>query len=243
MMTTHRQPCLINHVTACARHAAALLVTTLYLHAGISQAAEATKSPSMPAVAPPPAGQYHVDKSHASLIVRVNHMGFSTFTTRFSRFDSDLTFDPNNLPASKVVTTVDMSSFEMDAWPQVCIDIMKGKKMLDTAEFPQMIFKSERVRMTGPKSMEITGNLTLRGVTRPIVLSATYNGGNSGVPEMDPQARIGFSAHGSFKRSDFGMNFGVPAPGTTMGVGDLVEFAIEAEFEGPPLVASGNAAH
>jgi polyisoprenoid-binding protein YceI len=244
MMTTHREPLSVNHATAKARRGAvALLVTTLYLQGGISQAAEATKSPAMPAATAPPAGQYHLDKSHASLVLRVNHLGFSTYTTRFSHFDSELTFDPNNVPASKVVTTIDTSSFEMDAAPQVCLDIVKGEKMLDAVKFPQIVFKSERVRMTGPKSMEITGTLTLRGVTRPMVLSATYNGGYPGMPEMDPQARIGFSAHGSFKRSDFGMGFGVPAPGTTMGVGDLVEFAIEAEFNGPPLPASGNAAH
>lgn len=69
-------------------------------------------------MAAPPAGAYKLDKSHASLVLRANHMGFSTYTTRFSRFDVDLTFDPRNLPASKVVTTIDASSFEMDAAPQ-----------------------------------------------------------------------------------------------------------------------------
>jgi polyisoprenoid-binding protein YceI len=63
------------------------------------------------------------------------------------------------------------------------------------------------------------------------------------MPEMDPQARVGFSAHGSFKRSDFGIAYAVPAPGTTMGVGDLIDFSIEAEFTGPPLAAAPKAAH
>jgi len=72
---------------------------------------------------------------------------------------------------------------------------------------------------------------------RTVVLSATYNGGYSGMPGMDPHARVGFSAHGSFKRSDFGMVFGIPAPGSTVGVSDLVDFAIEAEFTGPALAA------
>jgi polyisoprenoid-binding protein YceI len=52
---------------------------------------------------------------------------------------------------------------------------------------------------------------------------------------MDPHARVGFSAHGSFKRSDFCMTSYVPAPGTTMGVGDLIHVTIEAEFTGPAL--------
>jgi len=165
-------------------------------------------------------------------------MGFSTYTTRFSRFDSELTFDPKNLPASKVVTTIEAASFEMDAAPKICLDIMNGPQMLDTAKYTQIVFRSERVRMTGAKSMEIAGTLALHGVTRPIVLVATFNGGYAGMPGMDPQARIGFSAHGSFKRSDFGITFGVPAAGTTIGVGDLVDFSIEAEFTGPPLVTA-----
>jgi len=170
-------------------------------------------------------------------------MGFSTYTTRFSRFDADLTLDPRNLSASKVETTIDASSFEMDAAPQMCLDIMKGPKMLDTAKFPQIVFKSEKIRMTGAKSMEIFGTLTLHGVTRPTVLVATYNGGYAGMPDMEPQARVGFSAHGSFKRSDFGIAFGVPAPGTTLGVGDLIDFSIEAEFTGPPLATPAAQAH
>ena len=191
----------------------------------------------------PPAGDYHLEKAHASLIMRVNHLGFSTYTTRFSRFDAELSFDPKHIAASKVSTTIDADSFEMDGAPSMCLDIMKGEQMLDTKKYPKILFKSENIRMTGAKSMEITGAFTLHGVTRPMVLKATYNGGYAGIPKMDPQARVGFSAHGQFKRSDFGIKFGVPAPGTTMGVGDLVDFSIEAEFVGPPLAAAAGATH
>jgi polyisoprenoid-binding protein YceI len=215
-------------------YATAVLMGVVSLHSGLARAADS---------ADPPAGAYKLDKSHASLVLRASHMGFSTYTTRFSRFDSELTFDPRNIPASKVVTTIDASSFEMDAAPQMCLDIMKGPQMLDTAKFPTIIFRSSGVRMTGLKSMDISGTLTLHGVTRPIVLTATYNAGYPGMPEMDPQARVGFSAHGSFKRSDFGIAYAVPAPGTTMGVGDLIDFSIEAEFTGPPLAAAPKAAH
>ena len=97
-----------------------------------------------------------------------------------------------------------------------------------------MTFRSSKVEVTGSNTMKISGDLTLRGVTRPMVLDATYNGGYAGHP-LDPNARIGFSAHGTLKRSDFGMTVGIPAPGTTMGVGDEVEVIIETEFSGPPL--------
>jgi polyisoprenoid-binding protein YceI len=201
-------------------------------------AAETGASPAAAA----PAGQYVLDKSHASLILRVNHLGFSTYTTRFSRFESELTFDPKNIAASKLVTTIDASSLEMDGAPQLCFDIVKGPKMLDTGKFPQIVFKSERIRMTGAKSMQISGRMTLHGVTRSLLLTATFNGGYPGVPNMDPHARIGFSAHGEFKRSDFGMTFGVPTPGSTFGVGDLISFSIETEFTGPALDAGAEPA-
>jgi polyisoprenoid-binding protein YceI len=208
---------------------------------GISQAAESAAPPAISVTAP--AGQYHIDKSHASIQLRVSHLGFSIYTTRFSRFDAELTFDPSNIPASKVVATIESSSLELDAAPAVCFDIVKGPQMLDTAKFPKIVFRSQKVRMTGAKSMEISGTLDLHGVTRPVVLTATFNGGYAGMPTMDPQARVGFSAHGAFKRSDFGITFGVPAPGTTMGVGDLIDFSIEAEFTGPPLAAAAGESH
>jgi polyisoprenoid-binding protein YceI len=241
-MTIYFDTALV-HCASCAKRknlsglrvlGAALVAATLGLHIGLSHAAESAAPPAV-ALAAPPAGAYKLDKSHASLVLRASHMGFSTYTTRFSRFDADLTLDARNLSASSVVTTIDASSFEMDAAPQMCLDIMKGPQMLDTTKFPQIVFKSEKIRMTGAKSMEISGTLTLHGVTRPMALVATYNGGYAGMPNMDPQARVGFSAHGSFKRSDFGIAYGVPAPGTTLGVGDLIDFSIEAEFTGPPL--------
>jgi polyisoprenoid-binding protein YceI len=227
-----------------SRYFTATGVAVLFgLPGGISQAAEPAAPPAPAPVTAPPAGQYQLDKSHASLVFRVSHLGFSTYTSRFSRFDTELAFDPRNIPASKVVTTIDASSLEMDAAPTFCLDIVKGPQMLDTAKFPKIVFRSEKIRMTGAKSMEITGTLDLHGVTRPVVLTGTFNGGYAGMPKMDPHARVGFSAHGSLKRSDFGITYGVPAPGTTMGVGDLIDFSIEAEFTGPPLATPAGESH
>lgn len=201
----------------------------------------AAESPAPPAA--PPAGVYHLDKSHASLQLRVSHMSFSHYTTRFGQFDASLTFDPANIPASKLKATIETASMAMDAAPQMCLDIVKGPKLLDVAKYPQITFRSEKIRMTGANTFEIQGSLNLHGVTRPVLLTGSYNGGYAGIPDMDPHARIGFSAHGSFKRSDFGMDFGVPAPGTTMGVGDVIDFSIEAEFSGPALAAASGKSH
>lgn len=187
--------------------------------------------------APVPAGAYTLDKAHASLIFRVNHVGFSNYTRRFKRFDANLQFDPANMARSSVTVSVDATSLETDYPSPEKLDFnaqLQNEQWLDTAKFPQMTFRSSKVEVTAPSTLKISGDLTLRGVTRPMVLDATYNGGYEGHP-LDPHARIGFSAHGTLKRSDFGMTVGIPAPGTTMGVGDEVEVIIEAEFSGPPL--------
>ena len=114
---------------------------------------------------------------------------------------------------------------------------LRGVEWLNAGLFPQITFRTTKVELTGGASARVSGELSLHGVTQPIVLDATFNGGYAGHP-MDPQARIGFSAHGSFKRSAFGIAYGIPAPGTTMGVSDKVEVVIEAEFNGPAFVAS-----
>lgn len=223
--------------------AASSVAIVLGTYGAWSRAADSSASPAMPPVTAPPAGLYQIEKAHASLQLRVSHMGFSTYTTRFSRFDATLTFDPSNIPASKLVATVDATSLQMDEAPKMCIDIVQGSQFLDTKKYPKMVFRSEKIRMTGAKSFEILGTLDLHGVTRPVVLTGTYNGGYAGMAEMDPHARIGFSAHGSFKRSDFGITYGVPAPGTTMGVGDLIDVSIEVEFSGPPLANAAGKSH
>jgi polyisoprenoid-binding protein YceI len=203
---------------------------------GVAVAADAPASPQGP-----PAGQYQLDKGHASLSFRVSHLGFSSYTTRFSRFNAQLTFDPANLAAAKVSTTIDALSIELENALPACDGIVRGPQFLDTAKYPEITFQSEQVRVKGPNSLEVVGKLTFHGVTRPVVLDTRFNGGYAGHPGNDPQARVGFSAHGSLKRSDFGMAFAIPAPGSTFGVGDTIDISIEAEFVGPPLKAAPGA--
>ncbi len=108
---------------------------------------------------------------------------------------------------------------------------LQGPDWLDAQRHPTMTYRSRRVVPTSERSFRIEGELTLRGITRPVTLEARYNGGYAGQP-MDPNPRIGFSATGRLRRSEFGMAFGIPAPGSTLGVGDEVQLIIEAEFTG-----------
>jgi len=181
-----------------------------------------------------PSGDYTLDKAHASLIFRVNHIGFSHFTAQFTKFDAQLSLDTKDPRASRVTATIDPASLSLNAPPAGFLESLLGEKWFSTAAFPQMTFRSTRVEVTATKTALVTGDLAFRGVTKPVTLEVTFNGGYAGHP-YDPNARVGFSAHGSLKRSDFGVSEGIPPPGSTMGVGDDVEIIVEAEFNGPPL--------
>ena len=178
-----------------------------------------------------PAGAYTLDKSHASLIIRVNHIGYSNFTARFEDWDAILNFDPGAPENSSINVTIDPGSIASDNPPAGFIDIMRND-FLKAREFSEITFRSTRVERTGPNTARITGDLTLLGVSKPVTLEARFNGGYEGMA-LDPNARVGFSAHGAFNRSDFSMNYGLPPEGSTLGVGDRVDLTIETEFSGP----------
>lgn len=193
----------------------------------------APASPKAPREAP--AGVYAMDLEHTSIMFRVAHMGLSHYTARFTKAEGRLAFDPANPAGQSVTATIDAGSLAT-AYPdpaKLDFDAQIEKQFLDTVRYPQITFRSTKVEPTGPEAARVTGDLTLHGVTRPVTLEVTYNGGYK-AGGMDPAGnRIGFSARGAFRRSDFGIGYGVPAPGTTLGVGDEVEVIIETEFTMP----------
>ncbi|MBI1197051.1 MAG: polyisoprenoid-binding protein [Phenylobacterium sp.] len=193
-------------------------------------AAKAAPAPQAPSTAD--AGDYVMDLSHTSVNFRLSHIGLSNYTARFTRMDGKLAFDPANPAAQSVTATIDAHSLQTN-YPdpaKLDFDAQVEKQFLEADKFPTITFASTKVEPTGPRTATITGDLTLHGVTRPITLEATYNGGYK-AGQMDPAgARVGFSAHGAFNRSDFGIAYGLPAPGTTLGVGDRIDVAIETEF-------------
>lgn len=204
------------------------------------QSADKKAAEAAPVATDAPAGDYKLDKSHASLTFRVDHLGFSIYTARFTALDATLKFDPKNPTASVFEGTVDPNSLDVPSPPENFLNDLRGPKWLDTAKYPEITFRSTKIELTGPNTANVTGDFTLHGVTKPLTLAATFNGGYAGHP-YDPNARIGFSATGMLKRSDFGIAYGIPAPGTKMGVGDEIQIALESEFTGPPLAGAAPA--
>jgi polyisoprenoid-binding protein YceI len=201
--------------------------------AAAAQAADETVPPA--STAPVPQGTYQIDKAHTSLAFKVNHLGFSTFTGRFTHVDAKLAFNPRKLAESSVDVTIDPKSVSTDNAPEGFLQELAGEMFLDATKYPEMKFTSRSVEDAGNGNFRIRGELTLHGVTKPLTLEGRYNGGYAGHP-FDPHARVGFSARGTLKRSDFGVSFGIPsAANHWFGVGDDVEVQLETEFSGPPL--------
>ena len=224
---------------------AAAAATSLVL-AGCSPPKPAAEPKSAAAPAAPkapasdaPAGEYKMDLSHTSVTFRVNHIGFSRYTARFTKADGTLVFDPANPANQSVTATIDARSVQTN-YPEpqkLDFDTQVETQFLGADKHPTITFRSTKIEPTGPNTAKVTGDLTLRGVTKPTVLDVTFNGGYK--PNAMDGARIGFSAHGTIKRSDFGITYGLPAPGTNMGVFDEVEIIIETEFTmGTPTAAT-----
>lgn len=205
-----------------------------------TQAAAPASAESFPApsVKDVPAGVYKTDPMHSSLTFKVLHMGFSHYTARFGKFDATLELDPAHPEAAKLSATIDPQSLELNAPPKGFHDELMGQTWFDAKSHPQMTFTSTKIEKTGDNTAKVTGDLSLKGSSHPVTLNVTFNGGYPGM-SMDPKARIGFTATGTLNRADFGMGFGIPAPGSSMGVGGLVDFTIDTEMTGPALKKAG----
>lgn len=169
-------------------------------------------------------GQFTVDKSHAKILFSIEHFGFSIYYGIFTDFDASLRFNPKQLTKSAVDVTVHMAGIDTTN-PKLDAHL-KSADFFDVAKYPTATFKSTGIVVTGPTTGRITGDLTLHGVTRPIVLNATFIGG--GVNPLTKAYVVGFSATATLKRSDYGVKAFIPA------VGDAVNLIISGEFDRRP---------
>lgn len=188
--------------------AAALMAACLIT--GPALAAPATDPAKMPA------GTYSLEKTHASLLARVRHMGLTSYTMRFNRFDASYDWDPQRPEAAKLSVSIDMTSLDVgDA--KISKDF--AEDFLDAKKNPKATFVSTAIVRDGDRG-KVTGDLTFHGVTKPVTLDVIFRGYESGLLG----ARAGFSATGAFKRSDFGSD------NMSIFAGDDIELIIEVEF-------------
>ncbi len=174
------------------------------------------------------AGQAYVfDKAHTVIRFSWNHLGFTEQSARFTAFDGRLVFDEKEPSKSAISVTIRADSVlsGIDGMDKA----LKGPDYFDVAKHPDIRFESTRIRRTGAKTGEMTGNLTIKGITRPVTLAVTFR--FAGPHPLGPLiakykgVRVAaFSARGRVLRSDFGMGKYVPL------VSDEIAISIETEW-------------
>jgi polyisoprenoid-binding protein YceI len=163
---------------------------------------------------------YTLDPTHTTVVWSANHLGFSNPFGLFSMVEGTLTLDEAAPENSSVDATISIAN--LFTGNSKFDDHLKNKDFFNAPEFPKATFKSTKVEKTGDKTAKVTGDLTMLGVTKPVVLDVTYN--KSGVFPMNQKPTVGFSATTTIKRSEWGMGYGIEH-----GVSDDVKLMIEAE--------------
>jgi len=168
-----------------------LLVAALFAFAGSAFAAPVS---------------YKIDPNHTNVLASWNHFGFSNPSINFGEADGTIVYDADKIAASSVQVTLPLSG--LSALAADFYDHLTGDKWFDAAKFPAATFKSTKVEAAGEGKLKVTGDLTVKGVTKPVVLNVTLN--KAGEQPMAKRAAIGFDATATVKRSDFGLGAYVP---------------------------------
>lgn len=194
--------------------AAALFAVSL-TGVAVAQGATLTREPAQVR-----SGSYVLDPAHGKITWSVSHMGFSTYVGQFSGVSANLQLNSANPSASRLEASVRMDS--VGTFSDGLDKHLKTADFFDTAKHPTATFRATSVRRVDADSAEIAGDLTLRGVTRPIVIKADFN--QAGVNPVSKLYTVGFDGQAKIKRSDFGIDYGLPL------LGDEVTLNLEAEF-------------
>jgi polyisoprenoid-binding protein YceI len=172
------------------------------------------------------AGTYTVDPHHTQILFEVNHLGFNDYFGIFGSPTGTLTLDPAKPSAAKVEISIPLSGLVTTS--TALNEHLMKPEFFDSAKFANATFKSTAV-VIGKDGDEakITGDLTIKGITKSVVLDAEFEGAGIMPNPAGKQQTIGFSAETKIKRSDFGVSYGIPL------VPDEVPLKITVAFERP----------
>ncbi|KRG65675.1 polyisoprenoid-binding protein [Stenotrophomonas humi] len=152
------------------------------------------------------AGTYKLDPTHTDVLVQWNHLGFSNPTAHFGNADGTLVYDAADVTKSTVEVTLPLSG--LNSFTAKFDEHLRSADFFDAAKFPTATFKSTKVEAAGTNKLTVTGDLTVKGVTKPVVLDVTING--AGEHPMMKVPSVGFDATTTFKRSEFGIGAYAP---------------------------------
>lgn len=165
---------------------------------------------------------YQIDPTHTATVFSWSHFGFSTPSANFSDIQGTISVDNAKPSNSSVNVTIPLSSLNTNV--KALDDHLQTADFFDSAKYPNITFKSTKVQAISKTKYKITGNLTIKNVTKPVVLDAVLN--KQGVHPMTKAETIGFNATTSFNRSAFGVGAYVPNVGDKITVNITTEAAV-----------------
>jgi len=171
---------------------------------------------------------YKLDPNHTMVVAQWNHFGFSNPYANFGDADGTLVYDADDVSASSVAVTLPLTG--LDSFSDDFDKHLWSADFFDIARFPAATFKSTSVEVIGEGELKVTGDLTIKDITRPVVLDVTLN--KVAEHPMTKRAAIGFDATATIKRSDFDLAMYVP------NVGDEVKLRITTEAMVPAAEAA-----
>jgi len=168
---------------------------------------------------------WNIDPSHTAATFAVKHLMISTVRGEFSKVTGTLQFDDADITKSTVNVTIDTTTVNTRE-PNRDADL-RSDHFLDVKEYPTMTFKSKKVEKAGDGKLKITGDLTIRGVTKEVVLDV--DGPTAAVKDPWGNQRMAISATTKINRQDFGVKWNANMDGGGVVVGDDVNITIDAE--------------
>ncbi|KXB18248.1 polyisoprenoid-binding protein [Xylella fastidiosa 6c] len=166
-------------------------------------------------------GTYTLDSNHTNVLLQWNHFGFSNPSAHFGNVEGTVVYDAADVTKSTVQVTLPLSG--LNSFTAKLDEHLKSTDFFDAAKFPSITFKSTKVVSNGTNKLAVTGDLTVKGITKPVTLDVTING--AGEHPMTKKQAIGFDANATIKRSEFGMSAYVP------NVSDEIKVRITAEAQ------------
>lgn len=165
-----------------------------------------------------------IDPSHSSVEFSVKHMVFATTKGRFSDVTGAITLDNEHVANSNV--EVEIAAASIDTRDAKRDEHLKSADFFDVETYPSITFKSTKVEPAGESNLKVTGDLTMHGVTKGVVLDTEFNGQGT-----NPwgQGVISYSAHTTINRKDFGLNWNAALESGGVLVSDEVKITIEIE--------------
>jgi len=169
--------------------------------------------------------EYQIDPVHSSAQFSVRHMMVSNVRGEFAKVTGTVVYDPKNPKASSVEATIDATSINTHE-PRRDEDL-KSPNFFDVAKYPTLTFKSKKVEKAGAGKLRVTGDLTIHGVTKEVVLDVE---GPSPEAKMGPNIKAGASASTTINRKDFGLMWNKVLESGGVVVGDEVKITLEIEM-------------